>query len=303
MSGAPRFSVLVPTRGRPDLAAACVASILAQDHPSFELVLSDQSEDDRTFGAATAAAAGNPRLTIVRAPGRGRSRALNAGLPACRGAWIVMTDDDCEPEPGWLLALDRETANAPPRSAIVGRVVPGPVEPGKADPPATLDEPEPREWRGRVDRDLVYPNFALPSAAFAELGRFDVRLGVGTPIPGGEDNDFGYRLLRAGYALLYRPDPTVVHRAWRSHGERLALKRAYGIGQGGFYAKHLARGDAFVAWRLVRDVFRNTRAAGGAAVRGNATGARGHLAYLLGLGAGLGRMGALLARGVPAEDR
>jgi glycosyltransferase involved in cell wall biosynthesis len=303
VSQGPRFSVLVPTRGRPDLAAACVASILAQDHPSFELVLADQSDDDRTFDAATAAAAGNPRLTIVRAPGRGRSRALNAGLPACRGAWIVMTDDDCEPEAGWLAALDREAARAPDRSAIVGRVIPGPVEPGKADPPATLDEPEPRDWRGRVDRDLVYPNFALPGAAFAELGRFDVRLGVGTAIPGGEDNDFGYRLLRAGYALLYRPDPTVVHRAWRSHEERLALKRAYGIGQGGFYAKHLARGDAFVAWRLVRDLFRNARAAGGAALRGNATGARGHLAYLFGLGVGLWRMGGLLARGVSAEER
>ncbi|HEX6850094.1 MAG TPA: glycosyltransferase family A protein [Candidatus Polarisedimenticolaceae bacterium] len=303
MNGAPRFSVLVPTRGRPDLAAACVASVLAQDHPSFELVLSDQSDDDRTFAAATAAAAGNPRLTIVRAPGRGRSRALNAGLPACRGAWIVMTDDDCEPEPGWLLALDREAARAPERAAIVGRVVPGPVEPGKADPPATLDEPEPRDWRGRVDRDLVYPNFAIPRAAFAELGRFDVRLGVGTPIPGGEDNDFGYRLLRSGYALLYRPGPTVVHRAWRSHEERLALKRAYGVGQGGFYAKHLARGDAFVAWRLARDLFRNARAAGGAAIRGNRTGARGHLAYLSGLGTGLWRMGILLARRAPAEDR
>lgn len=303
MIAAPRFSVLVPTRGRPDLAAACVASVLAQDHDSFELVLSDQSEDDRTAAAATAAAGGDARFVLVRAPGRGRSRALNAGLPACRGAWIVMTDDDCEPLPGWLTALDREVAAAPPRAAVVGRVLPGPVEPGKADPPATLDEPEPRDWRGRVDRDLVYPNFALPRAAFDELGRFDVRLGVGTPIPGGEDNDFGYRLLRAGYTLRYRPGPAVLHRAWRTVAERLALKRAYGIGQGGFYAKHLARGDAFVAWRLARDLFRNARAAAGAAIRGNAAGARGHLAYLSGLGTGLGRMGGLLARGVPSEER
>lgn len=303
MNGAPRLTVLVPTRGRPDLAATCVASFLAHDPSGFELVLSDQSEDDRTASAATAAAAGDPRFVLVRAPGRGRSRALNAGLGRCRGAWIVMTDDDCEPLPGWLASLEREIASAPPRAAVVGRVLPGPVEPGKADPPATLDEPGPRDWRGRVDRDLVYPNFAVPRSVFEELGRFDVRLGVGTPIPGGEDNDFGYRLLRAGYTLAYRPTPAVLHRAWRTVEERLALKRAYGIGQGGFYAKHLARGDAFIAWRLARDLFRNARAAGGAAIRGNEAGARGHLAYLFGLGTGMARMGRLLAQGIPSEER
>lgn len=299
----PLFTVLVPTRGRPDLAASCVRSVLAQDFASFELVLADQSGDESTRKAALSASGGSPLLRVVPAPGRGRSRALNAGLPAARGAWIVMTDDDCEPEPGWLAALERAVGAAGARAAIVGRVKPGPVEPGKALPPATIDEPEPRSWRGRVDRDLVYPNFAVPRGAFAEVGTFDARLGVGTEIPGGEDNDFGYRLLRAGWTILYRPEPVVVHRAWRSVEERAALKRAYGIGQGGFYAKHLARADAFVAWRFVKDALRSARAAGGALVRGRSAQARGHLAYGTGLFVGIARMAGLMARGVGPEGR
>jgi F-type H+-transporting ATPase subunit a len=34
---APFFSVIVPSRNRPDLAGDCVGAVLAQDHPSFEI--------------------------------------------------------------------------------------------------------------------------------------------------------------------------------------------------------------------------------------------------------------------------
>ena len=116
-------------------------------------------------------------------------------------------------------------------------------------------------------------------------------MGVGTPLPGGEDNDFGYRLLRAGWRILYRPAPTVVHCAWRSEEERAVLKRSYGIGQGAFYAKHLAHADLFIAYRLLHDIARTTRAAAGAALRGWGRESRGHLAFLRGIFIGMGRMG------------
>src|SRR5262249_6990391 len=152
--------------------------------------------------------------------------------------------------------LASEIGAAGERAVVVGRVVAGPTAPGRGIPPAILDEPEPREVRGRVDRDWIYPNLAFPRAALEAIGPYDERLGVGTSLPGGEDNDGGYGLLRAGWRILYRPAPVVVHEAWRSTAERAALKRAYGLGQGGFYAKHLARGDPFIAWRLARDVLR-----------------------------------------------
>ena len=297
--GAPRLSVLVPTRGRPALAADCARSILAQDHPSFELLVLDQTEGSAGAAAMAAVEDRQRRLRHVPLTSVGRSRALNAGLRLARGEVWVMTDDDCEPTPGWLRALDAEVRAAGPRAAIVGRVLPGPAGPGMAVPPATLDEPEPADYAGRVDRDLVYPNFAVPRHAFDEVGPFDERLGIGTSIPGGEDNDFGYRLLRHGWRILYRPGPVVVHLAWRTAAERLALKRAYGIGQGGFYAKHLARADAWIAWRCAKDLARTARAAAGAALRGHGADARGHVLFFEGMLAGMGRMAGALTSGVP----
>ena len=291
VSEAPLFSVIVPTRDRPELAAGLVRAVTSQQAPPpFELIVADQSAGTASREGVLAAAGGDARVAHVPVEGRGRSRALNAGLRRARGRVVVITDDDCLPEPGWLSTIARAIDDLPTRTILLGRVVAGPVAPGRGEPPAIFDEPAAQTFAGRVDRDLIHPNVAIPRELFDEIGAFDERLGVGTPIPGGEDNDFGYRLLRAGWRIAYRPEPLVVHAAWRSVAERAALKRAYGLGQGGFYAKHLVRGDPFIAWRFLRDVARTARAAGGAAVRGRGAEGRGHLAYLRGLFEGAGRM-------------
>jgi glycosyltransferase involved in cell wall biosynthesis len=298
----PRLSVLVPTRGRPDLVAACVRGLLAQEHPSFEIVVCDQSPDGATARALGEVDDGSGRLRRIAVDGVGRSRALNTGLPHTRGAWVVFTDDDCTPERGWLDALAAACAVAGGEAVVLGPVHPGPVAPGMAIPPATLEDLDPADYAGRVDRDLIYPNVAVPREAFARLGGFDERMSVGTPLPGGEDNDFGYRLLQAGFRILYRPGPGVVHHAWRTPEARARLKRDYGVGQGAFYAKHLARADAWIAWRLLRDVVRTVRAAGGAAVRGRFAESGGHLRFGFGIFVGLAGMAGRLLRGAPSGE-
>jgi len=300
---APFFSILLPTRDRPDLAADCVRSILEQEMEAWEVLVLDQSDSAASADAVGRAAGGDRRVHLLRPPHKGKSRALNWGIPQAKGRWLVLIDDDILACPGWLQALAIAVAAAGPRAAVVGRVKPGEIASGMAEPPATWDDDEPAEFSGRVNRDLMHPNFAMPLAAFQEVRGFDERLGPGTGMPSAEDNDFAYRLLSAGWRILYRPAPTVIHRAWRSPEQRHGLKRSYGIGQGAFYAKHLAALDPFIAYRCVRDVLATARAAAGAAVRGWHTERRGHLAFLGGMFVGLVRMGALMARGTPAREK
>ena len=300
----PLLSIVVPTRNRADLAAACVRAHLGlRDAPPLELILADQSDGTATRDAAVSAASGDPRFRHLPVPGRGRSRALNGALPQARGSWIVMTDDDCEPAPAWAREMAAAIARVPTRTIVVGRVVAGPRAPGRGEPPAILDLPEPLTVAGRVDRDWIYPNVAVPRALFDEIGFFDERLGIGTPIPGGEDNDLGYRLLRAGWTIVYRPEPVVSHAAWRTTAERAALKHAYGVGQGAFYAKHLAKGDGFVAWRFVKDGARAARAAAGALLRGRPSEAGGPFRYGTGLIVGAAKMARLLVVGGAGGER
>ncbi len=145
---------------------------------------------------------------------------------------------------------------------VTGRAVGGqPESPGAFAPSLHLD-PRPTVYRGRPGRDVLLPmNMALFRTAFAEVGGFDERLGVGTRFPSSEDNDFGFRLLEAGFDIVYDPDVVVVHRAWRRPAALLPLRWAYGRGQGAYYIKYWSRRDPYMLRRMGWDVGRHLKRA------------------------------------------
>src|SRR5262249_1593842 len=149
--------------------------------------------------------------------------------------------------------------------------------------PSCIEDPEPHDYCGKLDREVMYQNWAVPRKAFDEVGLFDERLGPGGPLRNAEDNDMAYRWLRAGYRILYRPQLVVRHNGWRSRSEIASLKWDYGVGQGAFYAKHLMRGDPHMAARWGRDVFRLTRHAAGSLVKGDTVSFRENATFLSGL--------------------
>ncbi len=95
---------------------------------------------------------------------------------------------------------------------------------------------------------------AIYRSAFESVGKFDERLGPGTNFPAAEDNDLGFRLLEAGYKIIYEPSAEVYHRAWRSGDEFLRLHWYYEIGQGAFYAKYFSLRDTYMIRRMVRAI-------------------------------------------------
>src|SRR5690606_5479280 len=74
------LAVVVPTCGRPERLARCLASIRSSAHRPAELVVVDNTEGS----AETAAAAARYEARYVVEPRRGSSAARNAGLAATR---------------------------------------------------------------------------------------------------------------------------------------------------------------------------------------------------------------------------
>lgn len=103
----PEVSLILPTQGvRPSLAAS-LRSALAQDFPSFEIVVVDDSvgEPAWTQRPELAAALAEPRVRLVALhQGRGCADAKNAGLDAARGRWVCYLDDDNEYHPDKISA-------------------------------------------------------------------------------------------------------------------------------------------------------------------------------------------------------
>lgn len=252
----PPVSLGICSRNRPDLLLETVVSVLQADAIPAEIVIIDQSDAEHptlpTFVPPEGCEVRYIWTAVV-----GVSPARNRAITEARYDLIVLIDDDMQAEPSWLEDIVAAAVTAGPDSVITGRVLPAPSERSDGFVPSTIEDPDPAVYQGWIDRDVLFTgNMALWRSLVAHVGWFDDRLGPGTPFPAAEDNDFAYRLLRAGSSIVYAPQAVLYHRAWRLHSATNRLYWDYGYGQGAFYAKHLYH-ERRILRRLVWDVIYN----------------------------------------------
>ena len=242
-------SLVLCTRDRPGLLAEAIASILAGDTRPAELLVVDQSRAPRLDLRGAPPADCEIRHLPVQTVGL--SRARNEGVREARFPLLVFTDDDIRVSRGWLGALLAALDRGGERVVATGRVLPEETPAGSGFVPTLKPCERSVVYEGRVGVDpLTTFNMALHRAAYERVGGFDERLGPGTRFPGGEDNEFAFRLLEAGYRIECVPEAVLHHRAWRAPGEYAALRWSYGRGQGAFLAKHASLRDRFMLRRL-----------------------------------------------------
>lgn len=228
--GFERVSVVVPTRGRPEALARCVAALEAQTVPVEVVVVEDVD-------------------------GRGPAWARNEGVRRARGEVVCFTDDDCEPEAAWVEAL---TA---PVLAGDWEVATGPVVIGAH---ATAAD---RAWEAIVD--YLQVRAAVPGTAspgFAVTANLAARRSLLERLPfdesfsaaAGEDRDWGERAARSGAAPVFVPAAVVVHRSGMRVGGFLRQQYRYGRGAARYRASDANRRRGSIAFYagLLRAGFR-----------------------------------------------
>jgi glycosyltransferase involved in cell wall biosynthesis len=97
------ISVVMPTRNRASLLRDSIASVLAQRHQHFELVVIDDGSEDETPDVL--ATVDDPRVRVLHTTGVGEAAARNKGLDAATGTILAFLDDDNLMDPGWLHAV------------------------------------------------------------------------------------------------------------------------------------------------------------------------------------------------------
>jgi glycosyltransferase involved in cell wall biosynthesis len=196
-----KFSIVIPTRNRPEQLARCVAAARAQDAGGLELVVVDDGSRDR--GAIAAAAADVAR--VIRSTGVGPAAARNLGARAASGEVICFLDDDCEPLPGWAAAL----ADAATGGAAAGRTL-APPDAGRA----VIASQAIVEHLTLASLDPVTARLGFAPSCNLAVTREALRLlpfDGSFPGAAGEDRDWSARARAAGLAPVYCPDAVVVH--------------------------------------------------------------------------------------------
>jgi O-antigen biosynthesis protein len=248
----PVTSLIVCSRNRPVLLVESIRSILEGDIVPAELIIIDQSDEpNRSLTSLTTTR--NCTIRYIWSQSVGLSRANNIGVAAASGDILVFSHDDVTVTRTWFGALVSALHAAGRRSVVTGQVLPTEVTIPGGFAPSTKVDPVAAAYEGRIDKDVLFPmNMAMYRSAVDEVGGFDERLGPGTSFPAAEDNDFGFRLLEAGYRICYVPEATLYHCAWRKAQDYLPLRWNYGRGQGAYYAKYLSIHDRYMLRRMVR---------------------------------------------------
>ncbi len=241
----PFTSVVIATRERADRLAHALDSMLAQDHPDFEIVVVDNAPvTDATRVLVERKYA--ERVRYVTEPVPGLAVAHNTGLAAARGDVVAFTDDDVVADPRWLTELTAPFAADPGLGCATGLILPArlrtpaqvlleshggfakgftPRTYDSAGPPS--DEPLFPFTAGRFGSGA---NMAFRTGVLRAVGGFDPATGAGTLARGGDDLYGFVRVLAQGHRLHYTPRALV----WHHHRETWQdlETQAYGYGAG-----------------------------------------------------------------------
>ena len=99
----PILSVIVPVRNEERFIRPCIESILA-DAPQggIEVIVVDGISDDNTATIVEQMALVDPRIHLIRNPGRFVPRAMNLGIAAAKAPFIGRIDGHCLVVPGYF---------------------------------------------------------------------------------------------------------------------------------------------------------------------------------------------------------
>jgi GT2 family glycosyltransferase len=252
-------SVVVPTRNRGSFVNDLIGSILAGNSAPAEIIVIDQSDvGDPSVSELSDA---DTRVAYRRIAPFGASAARNEGIRRATSDMLVFVDDDVIVASEWLRNLVSTLRTAGERAVVSGLFAEGEPEGEGAFAPSLKSDTEAAVYEGRSAANVLWSgNMAMFRSTVEQIGYFDERLGPGKRrFPGGgEDNDYCFRLLEAGYRIVYEPRAVVHHRAWRPAHEYVATQWRYGRGQGGFYAKHMRLRDPYILGQFTRHVINSS---------------------------------------------
>jgi succinoglycan biosynthesis protein ExoA len=242
----PAVTVIVPARNEATTIGACVDSILAQDFQDIEVLVIDGASSDGTAAVVAGYAERDDRIRLLNNPARIIPAALNVGLAAAAGRWLVRVDAHSRVDRSYVGDLVARLESGQ-WGGVGGR------KDGSAHTPAGVAIAAALGSRFGVGdshyhhavapREVDHVPFgAYPVALCRELGGWDETL------PANEDYEFDYRLRQAGHRLLLDPSIRIVWQSQQSVGELFAQYRRYGAGKadvawlhpGSMRARHLA---------------------------------------------------------------
>lgn len=249
----PGATVIIPTRDRADLLAACLRGLAATDSDSFEVLIIDNGSAEKATWEFYRSLEADRRIRLLEAPGKFNfSRLCNQAAAEARGRVLVfLNNDTIVTQPDWLSRLADWTGR--PGIGVVGAKLLYPsgrlqhcgLVLGLGGLAAHIDAGAPGDQPGYLGRRdtphevaaVTGACLAVTRANFDSVGGFDSE---GFPVELG-DVDFCLRLGERGLRTVVATDVVLVHHESASRGRGRQAGNLYAHEQAQFLRRWGAR--------------------------------------------------------------
>lgn len=194
-----KFSLILATLDRSKEIKECLNSLTVQEEQDFEIIVIDQSDNDKTKTIVERFNTLNIKYYAVDF--KGLSKARNYGLQYAEGEYACLLDDDAIYTRNYLLQARKiiEKYDCIVLSGIILSIE------DKKTPFVKYSCTQNESFL--KDKDILNfcPSATLifPIEAISKCGNFDERLGVGNKYASAEETDFLLRLYDQNYKIMF----------------------------------------------------------------------------------------------------
>lgn len=235
------ISIIICTYNREKYIGKVLEALAKQNYSDYEIIVVDNNSTDATPQIAKDFKQSHPELniTLCSETKQGLSHARNCGITQAKGDFLVFLDDDAIPCENYLEKLHEGLQEHPDHAGFGGKIEPL-FEDGKT--PKWLCKWT-LSWASGLDMGTrpktfkpgkfpIGANMGFRREVVEKVGVFNTELGRSKKnLMGGEEKDFFFRIQRAGYRIIYLPEPYVHHVIPQSRTTTDYIRRfAQGVG-------------------------------------------------------------------------
>jgi len=198
-----KFSVLICTYNRHEVLGRALEALINRTEEKPDEVVIVNGGDSRTDEVVQRYLGKGVEVKLIRTTNKNLAASRNIGLPECTGDIIGMTDDDAEVFPDWVSQMKAAHKAHPEAGAVGGTVIAIDRRPLACRLAEKVTFPS---WPGpRYIRTLPTVNLSYKAEIIRLIGAQDEEMWTG------EDVDYNWRMIKAGYSVYFDPSICVYH--------------------------------------------------------------------------------------------
>lgn len=239
-----KISVIIPVYNAENSIEKCLKAILEQKETDFDLEIVAVN-DGSTDNTAKVLESLTGQIKIISQANQGPAAARNAGAKAANGEVLIFTDSDTVPQPGWVKRIYQTFKEEEVAACAGSYCIANPESPLSRIIQSEID------FRyssyGKSIKFAGTYNLAVAKNLFFEVGGFDESYRQAS----GEDNDFCYKVVKAGHLIRFVKEAQVAHYHTENLYKYLKEQFRHGFWRAGLYWQHPDRmsGDDYTYWK------------------------------------------------------